>query len=104
MQVQDWDEEAEEDEAVAEEEELIRVQQEIERLWQEQESIMRSKAIAQRAEARRQYINKEQARLAELQCTIVILRQQEQRQEPPLTSFVNPTHAHIKIVLHISSK
>jgi hypothetical protein len=38
---QDWDEEAEEDEAAAEEEDLIRVQQEIERLWQEQESIMR---------------------------------------------------------------
>jgi hypothetical protein len=32
MQVQDWDEEAEEDEAAAEEEELISVQQEIERL------------------------------------------------------------------------
>jgi hypothetical protein len=32
MQVQDWDEEAEEDEAVAKEEQLIRVQQEIERL------------------------------------------------------------------------
>jgi hypothetical protein len=32
MQVQDWDEEAEEDEATAEEEELISVQQEIERL------------------------------------------------------------------------
>jgi hypothetical protein len=30
--VQDWDEEAEADEATAEEEELIRVQQEIERL------------------------------------------------------------------------
>jgi hypothetical protein len=39
--VQDWDEEAEEDEVAAEEEELIRVQQEIERLRQEQESIMR---------------------------------------------------------------
>jgi hypothetical protein len=30
--VQDWDEEAEEDEAAAEEEELVKVQQEIERL------------------------------------------------------------------------
>jgi hypothetical protein len=35
VQVQDWDEEAYEDEAVEEEEELIRVQQEIERLCQE---------------------------------------------------------------------
>jgi hypothetical protein len=35
MQVQDWDEEAEVDEATVEEEELIRVQQEIERLRQE---------------------------------------------------------------------
>jgi hypothetical protein len=41
VQVQDWDKEEYEDEAVAEEEELIRVQQEIERLHQEQESIMR---------------------------------------------------------------
>jgi hypothetical protein len=32
IEVQDWDEEAKEDEATAEEEELIRVQQEIERL------------------------------------------------------------------------
>jgi hypothetical protein len=32
MLVQDWDEEAEEDEATTEDEELIRVQQEIERL------------------------------------------------------------------------
>jgi hypothetical protein len=39
--VQDWDEEAEEIEAVAEEEVPIRVQQEIERLRQEQESIIR---------------------------------------------------------------
>jgi hypothetical protein len=34
IQVQDWDEEAEEDEATAEEEELVRVQREIERLQQ----------------------------------------------------------------------
>jgi hypothetical protein len=57
--VQDWDEEAEEDEAATEEEELIRVQQEIERLRQEQESIMRRQAIAQRAKAHRQHINRE---------------------------------------------
>jgi hypothetical protein len=35
IQIHDWDEEAEEDEAAAEEEELARVQQEIERLRQE---------------------------------------------------------------------
>jgi hypothetical protein len=34
--VQNWDEEAEEDEAAAKEEELVRVQQKIERLRQEQ--------------------------------------------------------------------
>jgi hypothetical protein len=32
IQVQDWDEKAEEDEVTMEEEELVRVQQEIERL------------------------------------------------------------------------
>jgi hypothetical protein len=36
IQVQDWDEEAEEIKATTEEEELIRVQQEIERLMQKQ--------------------------------------------------------------------
>jgi hypothetical protein len=35
IQVQDWDKEAKEDEAIVEEEELARVQREIERLWQE---------------------------------------------------------------------
>jgi hypothetical protein len=45
---------------------------------------MRRKAITQRVEARRQHINREQTRLAELQYTIDILRQQEQRQEPQL--------------------
>jgi hypothetical protein len=39
--MQDWDDEAEEDEAITEEVELIRVQQEIERLCQEHQSIMR---------------------------------------------------------------
>jgi hypothetical protein len=78
--VQDWDEEAEEIKAATEEEELIRVQQEIERLTQEQESIMRRQAITQRAEARWQHINRERARLTELQYTIDTLRQQEQRQ------------------------
>jgi hypothetical protein len=71
--VQDWDEEAEEDEDTAEE--LIRVQQEIERLRQEQESIMRRQAIAQRVKARRQHINREHARIAKLQYTVDILRQ-----------------------------
>jgi hypothetical protein len=42
---------------------------------------MRRQAIAQRAEAHGQYINSEQARLIELQYTIDILRQYEQRQE-----------------------
>jgi hypothetical protein len=77
IQVQDWDEESEEDKAAAEEEELIRVQQEIESLRQEQKSIMRRQAIAQRTEAHRQHINREQARLVELQHTIDILHQQK---------------------------
>jgi hypothetical protein len=75
IQVQDWDEEAEEDEAIAEEEELIRVQQEIERLQYEQESIMRRQAIAQHVEACRQHINKGRARLTELQYITNILHQ-----------------------------
>jgi hypothetical protein len=59
IQVQDWGEEAEEDEVIVEEEELIRVQQEIERLRQEQEIITRRQTIAQCVEARRQHINRE---------------------------------------------
>jgi hypothetical protein len=82
IQVQDWDEKAEEDEVTMEEEELVRVQQEIERLRQEQESIMRRHAIAQCTEAHRQHINREWVRLIELQYTIDILRQQERMQEP----------------------
>jgi hypothetical protein len=99
--MQDWDEEAEEDEAIAEEE-LIRVQQEIERLRQEQESIMRRQAIMQHANAHRQHINRERVRLTELQYTIDILHQQEQRQEPPLCQWQHqpndnppPPHNHI---------
>jgi hypothetical protein len=69
--VQDWDEEAYEDEA-AEEEVLIRIQQEIKRLRQEQESIMKRQAVAQRAEARMQHINRERARLVELQYNVDI--------------------------------
>jgi hypothetical protein len=82
IQVQDCDEEAEEIKVAAEEEELIRVQQEIERLRQEQEYIMKHQAIAQRAKARQQHINREHASLTELQYTINTLRNQEQRQQP----------------------
>jgi hypothetical protein len=39
---------------------------------------------AQRAEARRQHIDRERARLAEIRQIVDILHQQEQRQEPPL--------------------
>jgi hypothetical protein len=84
IQIQDWDEEVDEDEAAAEEKELIWVHQKIERLRHEQETIMRRQAAAQRAEAHRQHINKEWARLVELQYTIDIHRQQEERQEPTL--------------------
>jgi hypothetical protein len=47
VQIYDWDEEAEEDEAAVEEEELVRIKQEIVRLWQEQEYILRRQAAAQ---------------------------------------------------------
>jgi nucleosome binding factor SPN SPT16 subunit len=77
IQVHDWDEEAEEAEATTEEEELARVQQKIERLRQEQESIMRRQDITQLVKACIQHINRERARLAELQYTFDILRQQE---------------------------
>jgi hypothetical protein len=82
QQVEDWEEEVSEDE-VTTKEELARVQQEIERLHQEQEAITRRQAAAHRAEARRQYIDKEKARLAKLRQAVDILRQQEQRKEPP---------------------
>jgi ribonuclease D len=59
VQINDWDKEAEGDEAVAEEEELVSVQQEIESLQQEQESILRRLAAVRRTEARRQNINRE---------------------------------------------
>jgi hypothetical protein len=75
IQVHDWDEEAEEEEAAVEEEKLARVQQQIEMLWQEQESIMRRQATVQRAEAHRQHINREWVRLTELQYTVDILHQ-----------------------------
>jgi hypothetical protein len=48
------------------EEDLARVQQEIERLQQEQESILRRQIAVRHVEARRQNINGELARLAEL--------------------------------------
>jgi hypothetical protein len=60
---------------------LNRVQLEIERLRQEQESIMRCQAVAQCTEAQRHHINRERARLAELQYTVDMLRQQEQCQQ-----------------------
>jgi hypothetical protein len=65
-------------------EELARVQQKIERLRQEQESIMRRKVITQLIKACIQHINRERARLTELQYTVDILHQQEQRQKAPL--------------------
>jgi TolA-binding protein len=76
--VQDQEDKAFEDEAVKEEE-LSRVQQEIERLSQEQEVITRSQAVIQCAEAKRQHINRERVRLTELQYTIEIFCQHEQR-------------------------
>jgi hypothetical protein len=94
IQVQDWDEEAEEIEAAVEEEELIKIYQEVERLRQEQEFIMRCQAIAQHAEAQWEHINQERARLVELQYTIDILQQWEQRQQPnaipPLPNYPIP--------------
>jgi hypothetical protein len=56
---------------------------------------MRRQATVQRTEARRQHINRERARVVGLQYTVYILRQQEQRQEPPLEqmqhqSNINP--------------
>jgi hypothetical protein len=53
VRIDDWDKEAEEDEAAAEEEELARVQQEIEGLQQEQESGLRRQAVVQCTKARR---------------------------------------------------
>jgi hypothetical protein len=98
IQVQDWDEEAEEAK-----EELARVQQEKGRIWQEQESIMRRQVIAQRAQTRRQHISREPVRLVELQYTIDILHQQEQelmlgqRQHQPssIPPPPPPQHTHI---------
>jgi uncharacterized protein (DUF3084 family) len=80
VQIHDWDEEVEEDKAAVEEE-LARVQQEIERLRIEQESILRRQTAVRRAEARRQSINRERARFAELQYTLDVLCHQEQKQE-----------------------
>jgi hypothetical protein len=57
VQIDDWAEEAEEEEAAIEEEELARVQQEIENAihlgCEEQESILRRHAAIQHAKARR---------------------------------------------------
>jgi hypothetical protein len=83
VQIDDWDEEAEEEEGATEEEELARVQQEIKRLQQEQEFILRRQATMQHAEARRQIISRERARLAEMQYNLDILCQREQGHEAP---------------------
>jgi hypothetical protein len=53
VQIDDWNEEAGEEEVVAEEDELVRVQKEIKRLRQEQEFILRRLATVQCIEARR---------------------------------------------------
>jgi hypothetical protein len=78
LQVEDWEDKA------AKEAELARVQQEIVQLHQEEEAITRRQTPTHCAEARRQHINRERASFAELPYTIEIIRQQEQRQEPPL--------------------
>jgi hypothetical protein len=75
VQIIYWGKEAKEEDAAAEEEELAKVQQEIERLRQEEESILRRHAAAQHAEARRQNINRERARLPKMQYTLDILCQ-----------------------------
>jgi Tfp pilus assembly protein PilN len=54
------------DDELAEEVELAKVQHEIKHLHQEQEAITRRQATVQRAEARRQHINRERVRLVEL--------------------------------------
>jgi hypothetical protein len=61
VQINNWDDEAEEEATSAEEEELVRVQQEIERLQQKQESILRRQTTMQRAETHRQNIIRERA-------------------------------------------
>jgi hypothetical protein len=82
IQIDDWDDEAEEEAVAAEEEELARVQLKIERLQQEQESILKRQATMQRAEAHRQNINKERVRFAEMQYNLDILH--HQGREAPL--------------------
>jgi hypothetical protein len=73
---------------VKEEEELIRIQQKIKRLCQDQESIMRRQAAAQRAKARRKHINRERARLTELQCSVDILFELKQEGNSPTILLV----------------
>jgi hypothetical protein len=98
LQISDWDKEADEEEAVAEEEELARVEQETERLRQEHKTIIRRQDAMQRAEAHRQNISRERARLAEMQYNLEILHQQgceaplhnQIPNQPPL-----PPHNHI---------
>jgi hypothetical protein len=54
---------------------------------------MRRQAATQHAKARRHHINREQVRLAELQYTINILHQQEQRQEASLDHMQHQPNA-----------
>jgi hypothetical protein len=54
---------------------------------------MRRPAAAQRVEAPRQHINREQARHAELQYTMDILHQQQQRQEAPINHMQQQPNA-----------
>jgi hypothetical protein len=92
VQVEDWEDEAFEDEA-AEAEELGGVQHEIERLHKEQETIARRQATTQHAEAKRHHINRERARLEELQYIVRIVAPPKQRQStfPTGTAYLTPT-------------
>jgi hypothetical protein len=58
VQINDWNDEAEEEAVAVEEEELARVQKEIEKLRQEQESILRSRLQCNAPKTRRQNINR----------------------------------------------
>jgi hypothetical protein len=108
VQIDDWDDEAEKEEAASkEEEDLARVQQEIERFRQEEESILRRQATMQRVKTRRQNINRERARLAKMQYNLDILH--HQGHEAPLHNQIpnqppppppSPPHNQIPHHLH----
>jgi hypothetical protein len=58
-------------------------------------SITRRQVVAQQAEARRQFIEKERARLIELRQIVEILRQQKQHHQPPLEQpYMEPNSNH----------